>query len=56
MALPSPVAIKSLDLSERFPGAVTPDTRPGYSGWIVEKGKLLEVAATLDDAAVFLKP
>ncbi len=49
MALPSPVAIKSLDLSERFPGTVTPDTRPGYSGWIVEKGKLLEVAATLRD-------
>src|SRR5512135_825398 len=36
-------------LSERFPGKLTPDTRPGYSGWLVDKANLLEIAAALRD-------
>ncbi len=31
----SPAAAKALDLSARFPGVLNPDSRPGYSGWIV---------------------
>ncbi len=40
---------QTLDLTERFPGAVTPDARPGYSGWIVNSQNLVEFAATLRD-------
>ncbi len=32
----TPVQTATLDLAARFPGAVTPEARPGYSGWIVE--------------------
>ncbi len=35
------------DIAVRFEGWVTPDTRPGYSGFIVEKDHLLEVAQDL---------
>ncbi len=40
---------QTLDLTERFPSAVTPDARPGYSGWIVNSQNLVEFAATLRD-------
>jgi NADH-quinone oxidoreductase subunit D/NADH-quinone oxidoreductase subunit C/D len=40
---------QTLDLSARFPGFVYADTRPAYSGWIVDKEHLLEVAAALKD-------
>src|SRR5581483_6922704 len=43
------VHTETLDLAARFPGAVTADTRPGYSGWIVNKENLVEVATTLRD-------
>jgi NADH-quinone oxidoreductase subunit C/D len=39
----------AFDLSARFPGAVVADERPGYSGWIVDKDSLLEVATFLRD-------
>jgi NADH-quinone oxidoreductase subunit D/NADH-quinone oxidoreductase subunit C/D len=45
----TPIQTSTLDLTARFPGAVTPDTRPGFSGWIVDKDKLIEVATTLHD-------
>ena len=38
-----------VDLAARFPGSVTADARPNYSGWIVNKDKLIEVATTLRD-------
>jgi len=44
-----PAAERTLDLSVRFPGFVSPDKRPGYSGWLVEQGHLLEVAADIRD-------
>jgi NADH-quinone oxidoreductase subunit C/D len=47
MTLPAPV--QSLDLSARFPGMISPDTRPGYSGWVVESANLTEVASALRD-------
>lgn len=37
------------DLSTRFRSILTADSRPGYSGWIVEKNHLLEFAAVLRD-------
>jgi NADH:ubiquinone oxidoreductase subunit D/NADH:ubiquinone oxidoreductase subunit C len=39
--------LNQIDLAARFPGSVTPDTRPGYSGWLVSKEKFLEVASAL---------
>jgi NADH-quinone oxidoreductase subunit D/NADH-quinone oxidoreductase subunit C/D len=47
--LNTPAPVQSLDLSARFPGVVRPDTRPGYSGWVVENANLLEFAAALRD-------
>jgi NADH-quinone oxidoreductase subunit C/D len=37
------------DLSTRFPDIMMPDTRPGYSGWIVDKSHLLEFVVALRD-------
>jgi NADH-quinone oxidoreductase subunit C/D len=37
------------DLATRIPDAVTPDTRKGYSGYIVKPDRLLEVARILRD-------
>ena len=33
----------------RFPGSVIADSRPNYTGWIVNKDKLVEVASALRD-------
>lgn len=41
--------IVDLDLAERFPEAVTPDTRKGYEGYIVKPENLLEVVRFLRD-------
>jgi NADH-quinone oxidoreductase subunit C/D len=49
MVEPKPVSTNNLDLSVCFPGTVSIDSRPGYSGWIVEKVSLLEVASALRD-------
>jgi len=38
-----------LKLEERFPGTLTPDTRPGYAGYIVQTDKLQEFATRLRD-------
>jgi NADH-quinone oxidoreductase subunit C/D len=38
-----------IDLSQLAPGAVTPDTRPNFDGWIVERSRLLEVATSVRD-------
>jgi NADH-quinone oxidoreductase subunit C/D len=40
---------EALDLAALHPGAVTADARPNYSGWIVDKGHLVEVAMALRD-------
>ncbi|MGD8402123.1 MAG: NADH-quinone oxidoreductase subunit D [Anaerolineales bacterium] len=44
-----PTHTETLDLSAKFPGVVVPDEREGYSGWIVEKDNLVEVATFLRD-------
>ena len=45
----TPIAVQTLDLSTRFPDVASPDTRPGYSGWQVDKSHLLEFAIALRD-------
>src|SRR5512133_945761 len=39
----------TLDLAARFPGKVTADTRPGFTGWMVDKNALIEVATAIRD-------
>ncbi len=43
------VQTEAPDLATLFPGAVTPDSRPDYTGWLVNKGQLVEVATALRD-------
>ncbi len=43
------VETETLDLAQRFPGSVTPDTRPNYTGWLVDKDHLVEVATAIRD-------
>jgi len=47
MATPTPT--KTLDLVEKFPKSVTADERENYTGWMVEKEGLIEVATFLRD-------
>ena len=49
----TPALTSTVDLSARFPGVATPDTRPGFSGFIVEKDSLLEVATAIRDEMGF---
>ena len=49
MTAPAPASTSTIDLVARFPGVVQADTRPGYSGFIVEKDSLLEVAKAVRD-------
>ena len=39
----------TVDLVARFPGSVTTDGRPGFTGFIVNKENLVEVAAAVRD-------
>jgi NADH-quinone oxidoreductase subunit D/NADH-quinone oxidoreductase subunit C/D len=45
----APASTSTVDLVARFPGVVTADARPGYSGFIVEKDSLIEVATAVRD-------
>ena len=47
MATPT-TNVETLDLAAKFSG-VTVDEREGYTGWVVEKDKLVEVATALRD-------
>ncbi len=47
------VQTDTLDLAERFPDSVTADARPNYTGWMVDKEHLLEVATTIRDELGF---
>ena len=49
----TPTLTSTIDLAARFPGVVTPDARPGFSGFIVEKDSLLEVATAIRDEMGF---
>ena len=55
MTTPAPVetldlsAIAGQKLTEKFPGAITADARPGYSGWIIAAEKLTEAAIYIRD-------
>ncbi len=43
------VQTEAPDLAVLFPGAASADSRANYTGWIVDKGRLLEVAMALRD-------
>jgi NADH-quinone oxidoreductase subunit C/D len=43
----TPAPDKTLDLASQFPGILTADTRPGFSGWLVDAGHLVEFATRL---------
>ncbi len=45
----NPASVQTLDLSARFPNMLSVDTRPGYSGWLLDKSHLLEFATALRD-------
>ena len=45
----SPAPAQTFDPSIRFPGFLTPEPRPGYSGWILPVSKLIEFATALRD-------
>ena len=45
----TPVITETIDLAAKFPGEVSADTRPGYSGWMVAKDSLLKVAGAIRD-------
>ena len=45
----TPVQTQTVDLVARFPGMVTADARPGYTGFIVNKENLVEVATAIRD-------
>ncbi len=45
----APASTQTVDLIARFPGMVTADTRPGFTGFIVNKENLLEVAVAIRD-------
>ncbi len=49
MTAPAPASTSTVDLVTRFPGVVQADARPGFSGFIVEKDSLLEVATAVRD-------
>ncbi len=43
----TPSTSQPLDLSARFPNMLSADVRPGYSGWLLDKSRLLEFATAL---------
>jgi len=45
----APASTSTLDLVARFPDSVTADARPGFSGFIIKKENLVEVATALRD-------
>jgi NADH-quinone oxidoreductase subunit D/NADH-quinone oxidoreductase subunit C/D len=45
----TPASTLTSDLTARFPGVVTADSRPGYSGYIVPADKLIEIATAVRD-------
>lgn len=45
----APASTQTVDLVARFPDSVSADARPGYTGFIVKKENLLEVATAVRD-------
>ncbi len=45
----APASTLTVDLAARFPNSVSADTRPGYTGFIVNKESLIEVATAVRD-------
>ena len=49
----APASTTTIDLVARFPDSVSADARPGFSGFIVKKENLVEVATALRDEFSF---
>src|SRR5512140_1961647 len=49
MATDTPTPVQEQTLADRFPGLLTADVRPGYSGWLLDKANLLEFCRALRD-------
>jgi len=45
----APLSSQTQELSSRFSNRINVDTRPGYSGWLLDKSHLLEFAIALRD-------
>jgi NADH:ubiquinone oxidoreductase subunit D/NADH:ubiquinone oxidoreductase subunit C len=45
----APASTLTVDLTQRFPGSVTAETRPDFAGFIVAKDSLVEVATAIRD-------
>jgi NADH/F420H2 dehydrogenase subunit C len=45
----APASTQTVDLAARFPNSVSADARPGYTGFIVKKENLVEVATAIRD-------
>jgi NADH-quinone oxidoreductase subunit D/NADH-quinone oxidoreductase subunit C/D len=45
----APASNPTLDITTRFPNLLTADPRPGFSGWLVDKSHLVEIATALRD-------
>ena len=45
----TPTPVQNADLTARFPNILIPDSRPGFSGWLLDKSNLLEFATALRD-------
>jgi len=45
----APASVQTVDLAARFPDFVSPDERPGHTGFIVKKENLVEVATAIRD-------
>jgi len=45
----TPTPVQNADLTARFPNILIPDSRPGFSGWLLDKSNLLEFATVLRD-------
>lgn len=48
-SITSPELLQDMDLAERFPEAVLPDTRKGYEGYIIQADRLIDIATFLRD-------
>jgi NADH-quinone oxidoreductase subunit C/D len=44
-----PASVQSQDLLIRFPNLLSVDSRPGFTGWLLDKSKLLDFATALRD-------
>jgi NADH-quinone oxidoreductase subunit C/D len=45
----TPASVQTVNLPDRFPNILSADSRPGYTGWLLDKSHLLEFATAVRD-------